>query len=385
MPRTTIGIGVVGQGFIGRAHVHAVNQLRRLEDSGLELRVLCGRDPARAEENARVWGFDRAVTDSRAVVEAADVDVVCVLATNDLHRPIAIAALQAGKSVLCEKPLGRTVEDSRAMLRAAQATQRLSACSFNYRYMPAVELARQMVLEGEVGEVAHFRAQYLQDWGWDAPYAWHHDRDQAGTGAIGDYCHIIDLAHHLVGDIASVHAETLTVAAERADASGALRPVSVEDAYVATGRLVGGALLSLEASRVATGRKARQGFEINGRCGSIWWDMEDLNHLWVHRGPAGARAGFAKILVTEPEHPFLARWWPAGHTLGWEHALVNQWAALERSLVEDRWPVPPQATFADGWRADVVVDALARSADTGRALSIDYDPADVPDLTTTLE
>jgi predicted dehydrogenase len=365
------GVGMVGQGFIGRAHASALQRLRALEPTRLRLVALCGRDVERARRNAAAWGFDRAEGDWRAVVEADDIDVVCVCATNDLHREVSLAAMAAGKTVVCEKPLGRALEESAAMLRHARTSGLVHMCSFNYRYVPAVQLARRLLDSGEIGAVVRFRAQYLQDWGWTAPHDWHFERRFAGPGVIGDYCHIVDLAHHLVGDVARVSAETLTVAATRPDRAGIVRPVDVEDAYVASGRFASGALLSLEASRVATGRKAQHVFEVSGELGALWWDMEDLNHLWFFRRDDGATAGFRKILVTEPEHPFMGRWWPTGHTIGWEEALVHQWSAVGAALADGRVH-DPQATFEDGWRADAVTHALVSAAASGSAVDVDY-------------
>lgn len=379
-----IRVGVVGQGFIGRAHSFALQQARLLEETGLRPIVLCGRDAARAEANAQLWGYERATDDWRAVVEAPDVDLVCVLATNDLHHPIALAALAAGKAVLCEKPLARTLPESQELAEvAARADAALTACSFNYRFMPAIELARRLIAGGELGEITHFRARYLQDTGFSSRHNWHHERERAGTGAIGDYCHVIDLAHHLVGDVARVSAETLVYRSERPDADGVSRPVTVEDAYVGAGSFASGALLSLECSRLSSGRKAQQLVEVAGDRGALWWDMEDLNHLWLHRAADGATAGFRRILVTEPQHPFVAHWWPTGHGLGWEHSLVHQWVGLARALRAGAAPEVPQASFEDGRRADVVVHALAHAAQTRRAVPIAYDaPAGAATQTT---
>ncbi|MFZ2052238.1 MAG: Gfo/Idh/MocA family oxidoreductase, partial [Solirubrobacteraceae bacterium] len=188
----------------------------------------------------------------------------------------------------------------------------------------------------------------------------------------GDYSHIIDLAHHFVGGIERLSAETLTVSTERADRDGVMWPVSVEDAYVASGRLVGGGLLSLEASRVASGHKAQQWIEVNGELGSLWWDMEDLNHLWLYLVADGQRAGFRRIMVTEAEHPFLSYWWPTGHGLGWEHSLVHQWIGLAQAFTDGGPPPAPQATFEDGVKADAVVDAIARAAKSGERIAVEY-------------
>ena len=373
MTRPRLRVGVVGQGFISRAHTHAFMQLRQLEVAAeVQPVVLCGHDPRRAEQNADRWGYERATVDWHEVVDADDVDLVCVFTPNDLHHPVTLAALEAGKAVLCEKPLGLTLDQSREMAAAGEATGALRACSFNYRFMPAVALAKQLIDEGTLGRISHYRARYMQDWGFSAVHNWHHDRARAGTGAIGDYSHIIDLAHHFVGGIERLSAETLTVSPERADRDGVMRPVSVEDAYVASGRLVGGGLFSLEASRVASGHKAQQWIEVNGELGSLWWDMEDLNHLWLHLVADGQRAGFRRIMVTEAEHPFLSYWWPTGHGLGWEHSLVHQWIGLAQAFAEEGPPPAPQATFEDGVKADAVVDAIARAAKSGERIAVEY-------------
>jgi predicted dehydrogenase len=374
MTRARVRVGVIGQGFISRAHTHAMMQLRQLDVAAdVQPVMLCGHDARRAEANARSWGYERATGDWREVVAAGDVDLVCVFATNDLHHPVTLAALEAGKAVLCEKPLALTLPQSREMAAAAERSGTLHACSFNYRFMPAVALARELIEQGQLGRISHYRARYLQDWGWGAPHDWHHERARAGTGAIGDYSHIVDLAHHLVGRIERVSAEALTVRAEREDRAGTMRPVSVEDAYVATGRFQEGGLLSLEASRVATGHKAQQLIEINGDQGSLWWDMEDLNHLWFHRIADGPSAGFRRIMVTEASHPFMSHWWPTGHGLGWEHSLVHQWIGLARALAQGAPPQAPQATFHDGVEADAVVQALACAASSDRALAVEYE------------
>lgn len=374
MSRAQLRVGVVGQGFISRAHTHAFMQLRQLGLAAeVQPVVLCGHDPRRAQQNAGRWGYQHATVDWREVVTAEDLDLVCVFTPNDLHHPIALAALRAGKAVLCEKPLGLTLEQSHEMAAAAQAAGALCACSFNYRFMPAVALAKRLIGEGAIGRISHYRARYMQDWGWHTVHNWHHERDRAGTGAIGDYSHIIDLAHHLVGEIECLSAESLTVSPERKDRSGEMRPVSVEDAYVASGRFVDGGLLSLEASRVASGHKAQQWIEVNGDQGSLWWDMEDLNHLWLHCVADGERAGFRRIMVTEPAHPFLSHWWPTGHGLGWEHSLVHQWIGLAQAFAEGGRPLAPQASFEDGVRADAVVDAIVRAARDGGRVPVEYD------------
>jgi predicted dehydrogenase len=367
-----IDIGMVGHGFMGRAHAHALHTLGHVAPPSrpVRLAVLAGRDPARTERMARQLGFERWTTDWREAVADERVEIVANLAPNDLHAVVSIAALEAGKHVVCEKPLGRDPGESRRMLEAAVTSGRVHACSFNYRFAPAVALASDLVRAGRIGRPVHFRAQYLQDWGWRAPFGWHFDAERTGTGAIGDYAHVIDMARHLVGEIEEVAAHVATFVPERADDAGRAREVTVEDAYVASGRFATGALLNLECSRMAHGRKAHQTFEVNGEEGTIRWELEDFNRLRVLLADDAEPRSFRDVLVTEPQHPFLRWWWPTGHVLGWEHTFVHQWAGILEA-VAGAAPLPArQATFEDGWRADLVVAAIGRAARDRRTVAV---------------
>ncbi|MDX6361520.1 MAG: hypothetical protein QOC85_523, partial [Streptomyces sp.] len=316
-------------------------------------------------------------TDWRELVERPDIDVIDICTPGDTHAEIAIAALEAGKHVLCEKPLANTVEDAEAMTAAADRARARgvrSMVGFNYRRVPAVALARALVQEGRVGTVRHVRTVYLQDWIVDPefPLVWRLQKEHAGSGALGDIgAHIIDLAQFMVGEqLTGVSALTETFVKERplASSSGGLAgtggqqrgPVTVDDAALFTGRFSGGAVASFEATRFATGRKNALRIELNGERGSLAFDLERLNELSYHdHTEPGTYAGFRRILVTEPDHPYLEAWWPPGHALGYEHTFVHQARDLVRAIAAGKRPAP---SFADGLQVQRVLAAVEESA-----------------------
>jgi predicted dehydrogenase len=337
------------------------------------LAAVCGRDKAAAQAVADRFGWAAAETDWRALIERDDVDLIDISAPGDLHAPIAIAALEAGKHVLCEKPLANTLAEAEAMKAAADAAYPGGAramVGFNYRRVPALALARRLVDEGRIGPLRHFRAVYLQDWlaDADAPMTWRMQAERAGSGALGDLgAHIVDLARYLTGDeITGVSAISETFVASRplADGSG-MGTVTVDDAVVFTGRLASGALASFEVTRCATGRKNGLRVELNGSAGSLAFDLERLNELeFFDAGEDGATSGFRRILVTEGSHPYLSGWWPPGHTLGWEHTFTHQARDLLTAIAAGEQPSP---SFADGLAVQRVLDAVARSAASGNS------------------
>jgi predicted dehydrogenase len=367
-----IGIGVIGTGLMGRVQSHALLTLGHVAPGhDIVLAHVCGRDERRLVRFARQYGFRRWSTDWEAIIADPEVDLVANVASNDLHAEVALAALAAGKHIMCEKPLGRNAVESQQMCSAAVASGLLHGCSFNYRFMPAVRLAHEIIESGELGDIVHFRGQYLQDWGWDAPFGWHFERERCGPGAIGDYAHLIDMARYLVGEWSDVTAVALTAPTERPGPDGAMHTVDVEDAYAAVGRLRSGAVVNVEASRLARGHKASQTFEVNGSRGSLQWSLEDLNRLQLFRESDGRLGGFRDISVLAREHPFGELWWPDGHGLGWEHCFVHQWQSFLAAINEPgNRAERHQATFVDGWRADVVAEAIVRSATTGERVTI---------------
>ncbi|MFD7767842.1 Gfo/Idh/MocA family protein [Streptomyces sp. NPDC059787] len=374
-------IGMVGYAFMGAAHSQGWRTAPRVFDLPLspELAVICGRDADAVRAAADRHGWAETETDWRALVERDDVDLVDICTPGDSHAEIALAALAAGKHVLCEKPLANTVAEAEAMTRAAEeaaARGQSAMVGFNYRRVPAAALARRTVAEGRIGKLRHVRVAYLQDWLVDPefPLTWRLRREQAGSGSLGDLgAHIVDLAQYLSGErLAGVSALTETFVRERplptAPSSGLAAvtaagtgQVTVDDAALFTGRFTSGALASFEATRYATGRKNALRIELNGERGSLAFDLERLNELEFHDGTEpGTHAGFRRILVTEPDHPYLEAWWPPGHGLGYEHTFVHQARDLVHAVAEGRSPEP---SFADGLQVQRVLAAVEESAE----------------------
>ncbi|MFE7938227.1 Gfo/Idh/MocA family protein [Streptomyces griseoincarnatus] len=374
-------IGMVGYAFMGAAHSQGWRTVGRVFDLPLrpEMAVICGRDADAVRAAADRHGWAEAETDWRALVERDDIDLVDICTPGDSHAEIALAALAAGKHVLCEKPLANTVAEAEAMARAAQEARdrgQAAMVGFNYRRVPATALARRMVEEGRIGTLRHLRVVYLQDWLVDPqfPLTWRLRREQAGSGSLGDLgAHIVDLAQYLAGErLAGVSALTETFVRERplptAPSSGLAAvsaagtgQVTVDDAALFTGRFASGALASFEATRYATGRKNALRIELNGERGSLAFDLERLNELEYHDGTAdAAHGGFRRILVTEPDHPYLDAWWPPGHGLGYEHTFAHQARDLVHAIAEGRGPEP---SFADGLQVQRVLAAVEESAE----------------------
>ncbi|NEB95832.1 Gfo/Idh/MocA family protein [Streptomyces bauhiniae] len=362
-------VGMVGYAFMGAAHSQGWRTAGRVFDLPREpvLSVLCGRDADAVRAAAERHGWAATETDWRTLIARDDVDLVDICTPGDSHAEIALAALAAGKHVLCEKPLANTVEEAEAMTEAAEAAYErglLAMVGFNYRRVPAIALARRMITEGRLGTLRHVRVSYLQDWLVDPefPLTWRLRKEAAGSGALGDLgAHVIDVAQYLAGEkLAGVSALTETFVRRRPLPDGDLGPVTVDDAAVFTGRFASGALASFEATRYATGRKNALRIELNGERGSLAFDLERLNELSFHDGTEpGAHAGFRRILVTEPDHPYLDAWWPPGHGLGYEHTFVHQARDLVHAIAEGRRPVP---SFADGLEVQRVLAAVEESA-----------------------
>ncbi|GAB4588099.1 Gfo/Idh/MocA family protein [Nocardia sp. IFM 10818] len=377
--RPTVGIGLVGHAFMGRAHSHAWRSVDAFFDLPWQpvLSVLAGRDAGRAAAAAARLGWGSAVGDWKHLLERDDVDLIDICTPGDSHAEIAIAALEAGKHVLCEKPLANTVAEAEAMAAAAERAARhgvRSMVGFSYRRVPALSLARKLVAQGRIGAIRHVRAHYLQDWLADprTPMSWRLDRERAGSGALGDIgAHIIDATRFVTGEaLTGVSALLDTFVTERPlpDGPGS-GPVTVDDAALFLGRLSGGGLASFEATRVATGRKNSLRLELNGTRGSLAFDLEAMNELWFHDNTADAgAAGFRRILVTEPQHPYAGAWWPPGHALGYDHTFTNEVADLIIAIAAGKNPEP---TFAEGLAVQRVLAAVESSAaDAGRWTTI---------------
>lgn len=374
-----LGVAVIGYAFMGRAHSLAWREAPRIFDLGREpkLRALVGRDGDAVRNAAITLGFADVASDWRDVIMRDDVDVVDICTPSDSHAEIALAALAAGKHVLCEKPLANTTADAKRMAEAARAAAdsgTVAMAGFNYRRVPAVAFARDLVAAGRIGTVRQVRATYLQDWVVDpeSPLVWRLRIERAGSGALGDIgTHIIDLAQFMIGDtICGVSALAETFIRERPlpSASAGLAttgsiergPVTVDDATIFLARFAGGAIGTFEATRMAPGRKNELRIEINGATGSLVFNMETMNELLFYDGTEPAEtAGFRRILVTEPGHPYLSAWWPAGHVLGWDHSFIHEIKDFVDAIAAGE-PVAP--SFDDGWQVQRVIDAVTGSA-----------------------
>ena len=365
--KTEVGIALIGYAFMGKAHSNAWRQVSRFFSPRLQprMKVICGRTAGKVEAAARQYGWEEAATDWTAVVGRADVDLVDVSVPGHLHAEIAIEAARAGKAVFCEKPLANTVEEARRMLDAVRTAGVVHMVCHNYRRAPAVMLARQLIADGRLGQIRHFRGTYLQDWIADPafPLTWRLDKTIAGSGALGDIAaHSIDLARFLVGEITEVAGHLETFIKERPLPGNRLArgPVTVDDAAIALVRFENGAIGTIEATRVALGRKNHNRFEINGSDGSVAFDLERMNELEVLLQDEDASVrGFRRVLVTEAQHPFVQAWWPPGHIIGYEHTFTHTVFDLLEGIADNVSPAP---SFEDGFRNQMVLAAIEKAA-----------------------
>jgi len=368
-----IGVGLVGYKFMGRAHSNAYRQVARFFDVDPTpvMRVLCGRDEAAVREAADSLGWEGYETDYWRMLERDDVGLVDISSSGDTHHEFARAALEAGKHVLCEKPLANTLSEARELAEAARRAGTVSMVCHNYRRVPAVQLAKRLIDEGRLGEIRQWRAVYLQDWLLDpeAPMTWRLRKETAGAGPLADLgSHLVDLAHFLIGPIAEVTGTAETFIKERPlegtdSANPEMGRVTVHDAAAFLARFACGAMGTFETSPLVPGRKAYESFEINGSKGSLVFDLERMNELrafFVDDEPPGA-SGFRTVIVTEPEHPYMKGWWPPGHIIGYEHTFVHTVKDLLEGIKTGSSPAP---TFEDGYRCGAVLDAVERSVES---------------------
>ena len=386
MPET-IGVGLVGYKFMGKSHSNAYRQVASFfPDVKLtpEMVALCGRDEAGVKAAAAQMGWQGYETDWRTLVARADIGLVDVSTPGDSHAAIAIEAAKNGKHIFCEKPLANTLAEARQMLDAVTRAGVVGMVNFNYRRVPAVQLAKQLIESGRLGKIYHWRAVYLQDWIMDPnfPLVWRLNRDTAGSGTLGDLgAHIIDLARMLVGEISEVSGLTETFIKQRpvlaaSDASlGAtggseMGEVTVDDAALFLARFQNGAVGSFEATRFANGRANYNSFEVNGSKGSIVFNLERMNELNVLLNDDQSDVqGFRNVLVTNGNHPYMSAWWPAGHIIGWEHTFTHGVYDLLNGIAENK---SPAATFEDGLRCQAVLDAVEQSAGSKQWVEPEY-------------
>jgi predicted dehydrogenase len=363
-------IGLVGYGFMGRTHSNAFLQAPRFFDLPMTpvLKAICARKRDRAEAFAKNWGYESVETDWRALVERKDIDLIDIASTNDTHHDIAIAAARAGKIVMCEKPLGRTAAEARAMVDAVEAANVANTVWYNYRRVPAVVLLKQLLDEGKFGRIFHYRAKFLQDWtiSQDLPQGgeglWRLDLKVAGSGVTGDLlAHCIDTAMWLNGPIAEVSAMTETFVKERKHTlTGKVEPVGIDDASAFLCRFANGSLATFESTRYARGHKALYTLEINGEHASAFWDLHDLHRIqYFDHKDEGRVRGWRSVHITDGDHPYMKHWWVPGLQIGYEHTFIHQFADFVQAIAGGTSIGP---TFRDGLSTDQVTDAVLKSA-----------------------
>ncbi len=372
MAKKILNIGMVGYGFMGRTHSNAFLQAGRFFDLAYQpvLKAVCARNAARAEAFAANWGYQSIETDWRKLVERSDIDLIDIASPNDTHAEIAIAAAKAGKIVMCEKPLGRTSAEAAAMVDAVESAKVPNMVWYNYRRVPAVMLLKQLLDEGRLGRIFHYRAKFLQDWtiSQDLPQGgeglWRLDAAVAGSGVTGDLlAHNIDTALWLNGPIRELTAMTETFIKQRKhNLTGKVEPVGIDDASAFLCRFQNGSLATFEATRYARGHKALNTLEINGEHGSAMWDLHDLHRIqWFDHRDEGRLRGWRSIHVSDGDHPYMKHWWVPGLQIGYEHTFIHQVADFLEALASGKTAAP---TFRDGLATDHVTDAVLKSAKT---------------------
>jgi predicted dehydrogenase len=372
-----INVGMIGYSFMGRAHSNAFRQVSQFFDLPYRpvLKAACARNADAVQKFAEQWGYESTETDWRKLVERKDIDLIDIAAPNDMHHDIAIAAAKAGKMVMCEKPLGRSARESRAMTEAVEAAGVRNMVWYNYRRVPAVTLAKQLVDEGKLGRIFHYRAKFLQDWtmSQDLPQGgtglWRLDVNVAGSGVTGDLlAHCIDTAMWINGPITEVTAMTETFIKERKhQLTGKVEPVGIDDASLFLARFANGSLATFEATRYARGHKALYTLELNGQDASVFWDLHDLHRLqYFDHGDEGRTRGWRSVHITDGDHPYMKHWWVPGLQIGYEHSFTHQVADFLGSL--DGAPASP--SFREAMATDQVTDAVLDSAKTRQWVTV---------------
>ena len=365
-----LNIGLIGYGFMGRTHSNAFLHAPKFFDVAYRpvLKAVCARNPDRAKAFAANWGYESVEADWRDIVARKDIDLIDIASPNDTHQEIAVAAAQAGKMVMCEKPLGRTAAEAKTMVEAVEAAGVPNSVWYNYRRVPAVTLVKQLIDEGKLGRIFHYRAQFLQDWtiSRDLPQGgeglWRLDVNVAGSGVTGDLlAHCIDTALWLNGPITQVSAMTETFIKERKHTlTGKVESVGIDDASAFLCRFANGSLAIFEATRYARGHKALYTLEINGEHASARWDLHDLHRLqWFDHRDEGKVRGWRSVHITDGDQPYMKHWWVPGLQIGYEHTFIHQFADFLEAVQAGK-PCPP--TFRDGLATDYVTDAVLASA-----------------------
>jgi len=380
LPVERVGIGVLGYGFMGKVHSNAYLKIPYSFNKPAaypELVAMCGRDEANVADVASRLRYRGYYTDWKLMLRDPDIHILDNCTPDDRHCAPSIAAAEAGKHVICEKPLAMTVEDAAAMLEAVTKAGVKHMCCFNYRFIPAVRLAKELIEDGVIGDIYHFRGRYLQEPGHDpaAPLedAWYASGTNSGI-LLGIGSHIIDMARFLLGEITALSGLVRTWNKSRVSQAGVVETVTADEGNLALVEFASGATGTLESSGVATGHKNQHTWEINGSRGSISWDLEDPNHLQVYTddAPSPRVRGFASVSVTTGDHPLQTIYLPPGHNAGWEYGHVHALHHFVHCVVNDEPVAPYGATFEDGYRVQVIMDAMVRSSHTGQRIDLTY-------------
>ena len=377
-----IGVGMIGYAFMGKAHSNAFKKMPYIfwpPAAIPRLITICGRHEASVAEAARRFGYEGYTTDWKQIIADDRIKIVDNGSPNYLHAEPCIEAAKAGKHVICEKPMARNAKEAKEMRDAVKKYGVKNIVGYNYRMAPAIVLAKNLIIDGKLGKIFHFRARYLQEWiaEPDFPMIWKLRKAESGSGALGDLgAHIIDLGRFLCGEIKSVMSVMTTFIKERDNLETKQKEkVDVDDAFASVVEFDNGAIGTLEASRFCHGRKNFNIIEINGEYGSIWWDLENMNNLWVYwknEEPYQTR-GFHCVNVTESYHPYYENWWPHGHIIGWENLFVHEFYNLVEAIVNNKPLEPYVATFEDGYRSCVICDAIIESASSEKKVFCKYE------------
>ena len=371
-----VGVGLIGHGFMGRAHSLAWRNITLFTDSPLTpvLKAVAGRSEDALRGFAAKFGFERYYTDYRLMIKDPGIDIIDNVTPNYMHAEPTIEAMEAGKHVIVEKPMAMNSREAYEMVKVAERTGVINMVAHNYRFVPAIVLARQLIGSGSLGRIYHFRALYLQQSlaNPEAPMTWRLRREYAGYGTIADLgSHVIDLARYLIGEVISVNGTLYTFNRFRVNqATGVREEVNVDEGFTAMLRFENGAVGLIEASKLATGHYNSLIVEVNGSEGSIRFDLERINELEVHLAKDGELSGFRRILVTQRTHPYLRFWWPPGHVLGWEHTFTHEIYHFLTRLAEGKDVAPEAANFRDGLRVMRIIEAIAESSEKGTWVNV---------------
>lgn len=377
-----VGVGILGHAFMGKAHSNAYKQMPYIiwpPPAIPKMISICGRNEEAVKEAATRYGWEEWTTDWHEQVQDPRIQLFDNSAANYLHDEPCIAAARAGKHVLCEKPMAISAPRAKAMRDAAREAGIVHVLNHNYRMVPAVRLARQLIEAGELGEIYHFRGRYIQEALVDPslPWTWRSQKEKTGYGVLSDLgTHIIDLARFLVGEPKRLSAMWTTFVKERREpTTGEMRPHETDDAFNVIWEYENGALGNIEGSKFCLGRKNMNTFEINGSRGSLWFNLEQLNELWFYKQDSDPRVanGFRNVLVTDKYHPFIEHWWPEGHILGWENTFIHSVYLTMTAIVRGEPLDPYVANFEDGYRNAVICDAIAEAAESGKRVDVVYE------------